>query len=228
MGEFTAAEIADRAGVEPAYVERLTQLGILVSAADPGFTVGDARRASIVWALERSGLPLEGLAEAIRRGLLSLEFADEPTYERFAAFTPETFRQASERSGVPVELLVVVREAMGSVEAQPDDRMRVDELEVVPFLQFMTRIGSSAAGVDRFLRVLGEGLRRGAETEAAWWRAEVVPRYGPSGPSPQQLHDILGIEDSDANDHAILALYRGQQANAWMKNIFEGFEEALM
>jgi adenylate cyclase len=32
---------------------------------------------------------------------------------------------------------------------------------------------------------------------------------------------------SPPTDEALLALYHGQQSNAWMKNIFEGFESAL-
>jgi hypothetical protein len=52
-------------------------------------------------------------------------------YDRFGSYTTETFAQASERTGVPVDLLLVVREAAGGALPSPDDFVRDDELEIV-------------------------------------------------------------------------------------------------
>lgn len=67
--------------------------------------------------LENAGIPLDGVAAGIRNGALSLDFLDAAAYERFAALAPETFRQVSERTGVPVELLMIIREAIGLAQA---------------------------------------------------------------------------------------------------------------
>jgi hypothetical protein len=71
---YTRAEVAERAGVDPAFVDRLCDFGILRAAGD-AFTEGDVRRAGIVHSLDASGLSIEGLAEAIRGGHLELGFA---------------------------------------------------------------------------------------------------------------------------------------------------------
>ena len=71
----------------------------------------------------------------MRRGEISLDFVDTPAYSRFASRDGPTFREVSNRSGVPLDLLLVVRDAMGFASAGPDDRMRSDELAVVPMLE---------------------------------------------------------------------------------------------
>lgn len=78
MDGISEREVAERAGVEPAYVARLIDVGALAPAADGTFREGDARRARIYVGLERAGLPIEALVEALERGELSFEFLDLP------------------------------------------------------------------------------------------------------------------------------------------------------
>src|SRR5690606_7706259 len=89
---------------------------------------------------------------------------DSPAYARFASREGPTFLEVSERSGVPLELLLVIRDAMGFASASPDDRMRSDERAVVPLLEVELAQGISHAAIERSLRVAGDGLRRLAET----------------------------------------------------------------
>ena len=63
---------------------------------------------------------------------MSFAFLDLPVYDRFSALTPRTFKEVSEREGIPLDVLSVVREAMGLAQAEADDQIREDELEVVP------------------------------------------------------------------------------------------------
>src|SRR4029079_15881283 len=102
----------------------------------------------------------ESLADAIRRGDVDLAFMEDPAYERFAARSRETFRQASERTGIPVELLRVIREASGSALPAPDDHMREDELLVLPLIQLELKSGFRPIVIERFLPVLGDFARR--------------------------------------------------------------------
>jgi class 3 adenylate cyclase len=231
VSDYTEAELIDRAGVLPGDVIRLVALGILTPGDGPrGFSRGDVRRARIAMSLDHAGLPLTAIAEAIRRGDLSLDFVDQPSYDRFASFADDTFREVSARAGIPLELLVVVREAMGFAQADPDDRVRETELEVVPLLQAMLGEGVRVTVIERALRVYGDSLRRLAETEAGWWRSEILEPLFRSGKKAGEVGESTGAfaaAISDAGDRALLAIFHGQQANAWMKNIFEGFEGAL-
>jgi adenylate cyclase len=211
-------------------VSRLVDLGILVPRDGDRFTTGDVRRATIVAALEQAGLPLAGIGEALRRGNLSLDFADQPSYERFASLGARSFRDVSAETGIPLDLLLVVREAMGFAQPQPDDRIRADELEVVPLVKLQLEHGFPSPLIERTLRTYGDSLRRVAETEAGWWRTEILEPLYASGKSPAEVGELTARFASDYNvlsDRAMLGLYHGQQSNAWIKNIFEAFERAL-
>jgi adenylate cyclase len=232
--EFSAKHerqaVAERAGVAPEYLDRLVELGILEPDDGDRFSDGDIRRVGMVASLERSGLAPAGLAEAIRRGELSLAFVDQPVYERFASYSGPTFGELSASTGIPTDVLFVVREAMGSAQPAADDRLRPDELQVVPLVELLVRQGISRAAIERTLRVGGESLRRMAETEAGWWLTEVMQPLFQAGKSGAEVGELTGgfaAELSPVADQAVLAAYHGQQATAWMRNIFEGFEQAM-
>src|SRR5829696_6582450 len=70
VSEYSRQEVTQRAGVDPDYVDRLVELGILTPGAGEAFAPGDVLRARWVQSLERAGVPLEGLAAAVRDGVL--------------------------------------------------------------------------------------------------------------------------------------------------------------
>ena len=127
--------LATRSGVEPGYLDRLVALGILRAADDGSFPGSAHRIVRLARTFEDSGITPGHIGEAIRGGQLSLAFMAEPGYDRFSGLSDATFREVSERSGVPVKVLMLVREATGYSTAAPEDRMRDDELEVVPLLR---------------------------------------------------------------------------------------------
>ena len=229
MTTITAADVATGAGVEVRYVEELAERGIL-TPRDGSFAASDSRRVGVVQALERAGLPLDGIGEAIRRGDMSLDFVDDPSYERYAGVGNETFRQLSERLRIPVELLLVIREAMGYAPPVADDPVRVDELDVAAYVAFQLEHGLRPITIERWLRTYGDSLRRMAETEADWYGTEILGplfRAGKSWAEVGRLTGELGNELGVLGDRAILGLFHGQQANAWVRNILLSFEEAL-
>jgi adenylate cyclase len=225
---LTADDVARRAGVDAAFVRRLVELGIVQGGE--GFTPGDVRRIRIVQALDAAHLPLEALAEAMRRRELDLDFVDDPSYDLFSGPSDTTFRQCSEATGIPFEILSTIRESMGSAPPDPDDRMREMELDVVPAIELQLTNGIRPHVVERSLRAYGESLRRIAEIESDWWRTDVIEpvlaRGGgvaDVGPATAKFANELG----PLSARMLVAMYRGNQTISWMKNIFEGFEEAL-
>jgi len=229
MSVESRRSVAERAGVEPAFVDRLVGLGIL-APEDDRFSASDARRVGVVKALEQGGLPLARIGEAVRAGAMSLDFVDQPSYERFASLSPESFKDVSVRTGIPIDLVVQIREAMGFAQPDPDERIRDEELRVVPLIELQIAEGFRPSTIERWLRVYGDSLRRVAETEADWFRREILEPLFAAGKGPAEIGEATGRLDADLSrygDQAVLALFHGQQANAWMKNIFEGFESAL-
>ncbi len=227
MGSYSRDEAAGRAGVEPAYVDRLVDLGVIVPAGGR-FSDGDVRRAMIALSVEDAGISIDGMAAAMRRGAMSLDFLDAPAYERFAAVAPETFREVSERTGVPIELLTVVREAIGLAEPSPDDRLRADEMAVVPFLELQVAAGFRSSSIERLLRVQGDATRRMTEEEGAWWASEVIAPALAAGKGVAGMADAeFAARTTPLSEQAMLALYHAQQARAWTANILEGLETLL-
>jgi adenylate cyclase len=226
-----AAWVAEAAGVDEAYVVRLSGLGILAPETPSGYGAGDARRAALVRTLELGGLPLEHIATAVREGRLSLGFVDHPSYRRFASYQPVTFRETSVATGIPVDLVLVIREAMGFAQPNPDDRMRSEELEVVPFLRLLLEQGVRASVAERLIRVIGDSARRIADTEADLWRTEILGPLFAQGRTNSEIGELTGsfaAAYEELDDRAILAMAHGQQTSAWTKNIFEGFERELI
>ncbi len=187
MGTYSSSEVAHRAGVDAGYVDRLVDLGILTPDTAGTFAPSDVPRTRLVQTLERAGAPLDGIAAAVRNGDVSLAFMDQPFYERFAPLSDVTFEQFAERTGVPVPLVMVIREAIGFGVPQPDDRMREDELRIAPVVQRLLETGSRPAVVERLLRVWGESMRRIAETEGDWWHTDVEMPLLESGLSEREV-----------------------------------------
>jgi adenylate cyclase len=227
---YTRQEVAQRAGVDPDYVDRLVELGILTPAAGEAFSPGDALRARWLRSLEQAGVPLDGVAAAIRDGSLSFSFLDVGAYDRFAGLSGTTFQQLSAQTGIPLELLMVVREAVGFAEPRPEDTLHHNELSVVPLIQLQLAKGFRPVVIERWLRVYGDSLRRIAETEAAWWNSEVEMALLASGMTEAEMlvaQADLGSQMTPLIDQALLAAYHGQQEHAWSQVFVEHVEGAL-
>lgn len=218
-------DAAARSGVEPEYVDRLVELGI-VAPAEPGrFSAGDVRRILMAASLEEAAIPLDDLAAALRGGALSLDFLDADAYERYSTLSGETFAEVSARTGVPLELLTAVREAIGSREPQPDDLLRESEMDVVPFLALQVDAGFRLSGIEQLVRAYGDSTRRIAEAEGTWWYTQVMEPAIAAGSDPA---GVAAAEFADRStplaEQAVLGLYHAQQARAWTANFIEAFE----
>ena len=225
---YDLAEAASRIGLTAPELAHLCELGIIRPDRDGRFTPAHLRRAGLVKSLSDSGIPLEGLATAIGSGEFSLDFLDAPAFERFSALSGDTFGEVAERTGVPIEQLLFVREAAGSVAPTPDDRIRDAELPYAEMLAAGVGAGFRPSATHQMVRVHGDSLRRIAETEAEMWQSEVVRPALESGQRPDQ---ILGIDFGDRmsilTERSVVAMYHLQQARAWTSNIIENLEAAL-
>jgi adenylate cyclase len=228
--EHSRDDVARRAGVDPDYVDRLVGVGILKPGPGDAFSAGDVRRARWVRSLERAGVPLEGMADAVRQGTLSFSFLDVAAFDRFALLNDTTFRELSERTGVPLELLKVVREASGLAEPRPEDRLREDEVSVVQAIELQLSQGFRPVVIERWLRVCGDSLRRITETETDWFGTEVVRPLLEAGVTEAEMLEAqadVGSRIAPLTEQVTLAIYHGQQEHTWSKAFVEYVESAL-
>lgn len=229
MSGLTRQEAAQRAGVDVAYVDKLIAAAVLAPDSRDRLTADDAKRVGIMRALQEAGLPFDGLAKGLQQGVLSLGFVSGPEYAaRFSGLSGETFEAASLRTGVPLPLMLLIREAIGLGSANPTDRLRNDEQSVVPFVAMQLRLGFRSIAIERLLRAMGDSLRRIAESESEWWRSEVLEPRLAAGMNPEQI----GLpEDADdltrRAEEALLAIFHAQQQQTWTSNIAAGFEYRL-
>jgi adenylate cyclase len=175
-------------------------------------------------------VPLEGLAAAVRDGVLSFSFLDVAAYDQFAGLSTTTFQQLSAQSGIPLELLLVVREAVGFAEPRPQDHVHDNELSVVPLIQLQLSKGFRPVVIERWLRVYADSLRRIAEAEAAWWNSEVEVALVASGMTEGEMLKAqadLGSQMTPLIDQTLLAIYHGQQEHTWSQAVVEHVEGAL-
>jgi adenylate cyclase len=225
---LSRAEVALRAGVPTELVDRLIDERVLVPGTGGTLSIADVRRVGMVHAMLDAGLPLAGLGEGMRRGILSLDFADQDEYARFGALSTETFAQASARTGVPVEQLLRVREATGGAVASANDLVREHELPVIGFVESQIKAGFRPFAIDRLLGTVSDSLRRVAEAEAEWWRSEVVePNFAKGLPPSEISGGPLATELSDRAEQALLAIWHVHESQTWTANIVQGFERVL-
>jgi len=232
MKELSAAGLADLAGVTEAEVQRLVDLGILVARDGDGpFLEADAQRIRLVTACEQAGLPMAGIAAAIRDGRLSFGFLEAAPYRRWAVRSGRTYRQVSQEAGVPVELLGSFLEAIGFVRMAPDGLIREDELEIVPLLQLGLATGIlDQVWSTRLGRGYAEGLRLLAGVEKDVWRARFMAPLLEAGADQQTARKRAAKLSGDflpVVDRALLAAYRRQQELSWIEDLVEEIEVAL-
>jgi len=230
VSEYRTQEVARRAGVDVAYVARLVELGVVTPDAQDRLSVGDVRRVRLAQTLDRAGVPLEGIGAAIRSGAISLAFLEQPFYERFASLSSVTFKDLAQKTSIPIDLLMVIREAIGFAQPQPEDAIREDELRIAVVIERLLATGSRVVVVERLLRVWGESLRRIAEMEGDWWRSEVEMPLLASGMSEREMMEAanrLSPELSALQEKAVLEIYHAQHEHAATKNIIEDIESAL-
>jgi len=146
-----------------------------------------------------------------------------------ASLTGETFEELSARTGVPLKLLLTVREATGSAVPAPEDRVREDELAFLPLLQFQLALGYRPIALERTLRVMGDSLRRIAETGGETFRSEVVEPRLTAGFFPKQIEAVTSEASKvmPLEEQVLLEIYRGQQTHVWIASVVGSFEAAL-
>jgi class 3 adenylate cyclase len=234
MNGLSAAALADLAGVTEAEVRRLVDLGVLVARDGAGpFRETDVQKVRLATACERAGLPMARIGAAVKQGRLSFAFLEASPYRRWAVRSARTYRQVSQETGVPLELLGSFLEAIGFARMAPDELIREDELEVVPLLQlghasgFLDQLWSTRLG-----RGYAEGLRLIASVEKEVWQARLIGPLLASGADQQTARDRASQLSMDLNapaviDRALMAAYRRQQELSWIEQLVEDIEAAV-
>ncbi|HEY6590738.1 MAG TPA: adenylate/guanylate cyclase domain-containing protein [Actinomycetota bacterium] len=232
MTGLSAAGLADLAGVTEGEVERLADLGILASRDGTGpFLEADVPKVRLAVACERAGLPMEGIASAVRAGRLSFAFLEGTPFRRWAFRSGRTYRQVSQDTGIPLETLGAVLEQMGFARVGPDEPMREDELDVVPLVAHGLSSGIlDPAWLARLGRAHVEGLRLIATAWGDVYQARFegpVLAAGGDQRAAMERAARLSIDFLPLGDPALLAIYHRQEELLWTEGLVERIEHEL-
>jgi adenylate cyclase len=232
MNGLSASELADLAGMTEAEVERMADLGLLVAREGPGpFLETDVQKVRLAMACEQAGLPMDEIAAAVRAGRLSFAFLEASPYRRWAMRSARTYRQVSQEAGLPLELLGSVLESMGFARMAPDERIREDELEIVPLLQLARSSGIlDPVWLARIGRAYAEGLRLAANVENEAYRARFMGPVLASGADHRTAMELASGMAADflpLVDRTLGAVYRRQQELVWTEDMVEDIENEL-
>lgn len=227
---YTIQVAANRAGVDEKSATRYVSLGLVGTEGTGDFSDADIRRMQVYQALEIAGLPIDGVSELVRAGNFSLEFIESAGQYVFVPLSDMTFGEVSDTTGIPIETLSALRESMGGIPPDPNARIGEEELEILHLLQFQHSLGFRPDTIEQGLRVYGESLRRMAETEAEWFRSEIMMPMLERGLGEDDVGRFaaeIGPRLSELSDQAVLAIYHRQQRHAWLVNIISGIAMAL-
>jgi adenylate cyclase len=232
MEPLSASALAELADVTAAEVQRLVALGILTprDGAAP-FRTTDVKMVRLAKACEQAGLPMEGIAAVVREGRLSFAFLDASPYQRWALRSARTYRQVSQETGVPLDLLRDTLESMGFAPAAPDDPIREDELETVPLLTLAHTTGIvDRPWMTRVGRGYAQGMRHIAKVETEVYHARFegpLLEAGADQRTAMEWASNLSGEFTPLADRTLMGIYRRQQELAWTEHLVEDIETAL-
>jgi len=226
--EYTRAEVAERGGVDLETLDRLVELRILLPDENDRFDEAGVRKISLIASFLASGIPAEAIAAEIHEGHLDIGFLDSPTFVTFMALADVTFDELARQRGIPVEVLLAIREAIGSGAPKPTDRVREIELRMVPSIEAQIASGYPPDAVERLLRILGDGLRRFALAGSEAFRQYVIePVSRGSGQEISAAAEAASDRMTGPIDEAVVGMYRAQVGNAWTANIVEAITHHL-
>jgi adenylate cyclase len=230
MDALSASRLADLAGTTAEEVQRLVDLGILITDGADLFRTSDVQKVRLLEACERAGLPVQGIAAAVGKGSLSFDFLEAAPYRRWAVRSARSYRKVSRDTGIPLDALISALESMGFAKMAPDEPIREDELEdIVPMLQLAHSMGNLNQGLARIGRAWAEGLRLAATAE----NQDYTIRFGRLLKSGTDLWAAkeqaarLATELLPMVDRALMTCYRRQQELVWTESLVEDIENEL-
>ncbi|HEY7281119.1 MAG TPA: adenylate/guanylate cyclase domain-containing protein [Actinomycetota bacterium] len=227
MASFSAAELADAAGVAPAEVDRLAALGLLGSQGD-GYDEGSVAVLRLVLALEAGGIPLEVVGRAVRSGTLSLAYAPLILDETRSRTSPPSFRERCQSMGLDPDFVGSFFEAGGLPRPGLDDPVRADDGDALSVISLVTMVTRGQEDqVLRLARVVGEHVRWIAEAEADLYHEVVEKPALRSGADEREMRDAISAASPmirSLAEQLLLWLYRRHDEHATLEHLIEHVE----
>ena len=226
--KLTIEDVADRAGVDVAYVRRLSDLRALSPERD-GYREQDVHVTALLHMWEDAGLTAESILTAAEAGELSLDFLKSPGWE-LPPRLDRTYRQLAEERNMPVELLQAIQRAIGFVPPDPDELAKPDDVVISDLARILLDIGGSQDAIRRLFRVYADNLRRLALAEADLYIEQIEHpsrRAGTSEPELMRRGAGVGRDMAPLVRATLAAIYERHRQHVWAQHSVETAEMVL-
>jgi adenylate cyclase len=222
------AGVAERAGVDEAFVRRLMGLGAL-PPDEAALGSREVRRTRLLASWERAGLSTETIVELVGRGALSLSWLDAPVMDTPERLERTTADLAAER-GVDLALIQRLHQALGFAPPRPEDLAGEDDVVMLDIADMFRAAGVDDEATARLVAVYAESLRRIAQAEAEYYETNIERRLRASGLDERALMDAgarLGNRVVPSLERLVLAIYRRHREHVWTEHAINHVDEAL-
>jgi adenylate cyclase len=155
---LTLQALATASGTTTERVLQFRELGLVRGNAG-AYVPSDIAKVQLVLALERAGVSLQELGEAVRAGRVSLDFVEllMPTPIRLLSMTRG---EAGQELQIDDEMAERVRLLLGVTTADPNEQIRRDDAELYRLISRVAALGADHEVMIRVFRVLVESARR--------------------------------------------------------------------
>jgi class 3 adenylate cyclase/DNA-binding transcriptional MerR regulator len=213
MQELSATELARRSGITAERLNHLVGLGLVTPTPEGRYRGSDIQRIRVIDALADAGIAPEQLAQLVASGAYELDWTDvvfpEPTAQGMA-----TLDQAAAGAGLPEELAGRLFDAWELPRPQPGQALRADEDELLRLaVAALAGFGPDPTALLGSARLLGDSLRRLAESQVRLFHRHVDERLGAEGhPDHSWTDDLNQVAASmmASLERTVLLLYRRQ------------------
>jgi adenylate cyclase len=227
---MTRLELAERAGVDPAFVDRLVGLGAFGPTEDAGsFDDADVSRVRLLRAYDEAGLAPEGILALVRSGDLSIAWLGTPAVMRTGRLD-ETFEDLYAERAVDPTLVEAMYEAIGFAPPSPSDAVREGDPEMLRLVEALSSAGVDRAAVLRMLRVYADSVRRITKAEVEMYEAHVEQPLRAAGRSEQELLELgtaMGRQVRPLLEQALVDVYRRHREHGWIEHSIGHAEIAM-
>jgi adenylate cyclase len=228
--QSSADDLARLAEVEPAFVERAMQSGVLPKQEMAGgFGIQDAARLRFLKAWDAAGLSVEAIGDLIAQGELPFSFMDVPVMAAQPRL-PSTYEEFCAQQGIDLSMVQRLHDALGFTPPAASDHVREDDLVVIELLQQLLAVGAQEDAALRLLRAYADALRRLTQAEADLYEFQVEEKLRQAGATEQDLLDTSGMAGAQLPpllQQTLLAVYRRHRQHVWLDHSIGHLERIL-
>ncbi len=171
---LSEAELAARAGTNVEQIRHLTDLRILDREEEGELYHPDALfRVRLAEALHAAGVSLDDIGRAIGSGRLSLSFIDGVLVHP-VSLLDKTYRDVADEVDIPMKTIERLYRVWSLPPPEPNQMVREDDAEMLTSLGVFPAHGLDPDTLILASRFFGENLRRVAESQVRFFRANVI------------------------------------------------------